>query len=129
MIASAGQVALALAIVRMAGGRTGWSERLLLIAGAIFVSAKFSGPVLLVLLTPVWLWLLGGRLRDHWRWLLGGAAAWMASVGHVYVRNAWVHGNPVYPSRSPSVRSGCPVWVTCPLPRSSTASTSRRRGG
>lgn len=97
MIAAAGQAALGLALLRMSAGRVEFFEKSALIGGAIFASMKFGGPALLVFVVPMALWPLRKEWRAHWRWLAGGAALWIATAGHFYLRNAWLFGNPVYP--------------------------------
>lgn len=93
MIHAAGQVAAALLVVRAAKKASRGSDPLLLALAVIFLSVKFSGPVLIAAGTAA-------ALAAGWRSLRAAAAAgaaWLATVGIYYVRNVVAYGNPFYP--------------------------------
>lgn len=93
MIHAAGQAAAALVVVR-AARRTGRpSDPVLLALAVIFLSVKFSGPVLIAAGAGV-------AVAAGWRSLRLAAAAggaWLATVGIYYLRNILSYGNPFYP--------------------------------
>lgn len=97
LMAASGAAALLLGMLRAHRASLGLWEKALLAGGAVFVSTKFSGPVLLLLLAPLALWVLRNCVRTHWRWLVFSALLWLAASGHVYARNFALFGNPVYP--------------------------------
>lgn len=94
-LAAAGALLVCLALLRAAARRRESApESLALFAcGAVFLSVKFSGPVL----AAMGFALLYGLARPRWKHLAVAAAAVLATTGHYYVRNLLVYGNPVYP--------------------------------
>lgn len=93
MVHAAGQVAVALLAVRAAKKARRSPDPVLLALAAVFLSVKFSGPVLLAAGAAA-AWVAG------WRSLrLTGAvtAVWLVTVGIYYLRNLLVYGNPFYP--------------------------------
>jgi hypothetical protein len=101
MIHAAGYALAALVAVRAARGKLAGVDVWLAALSAVFVSTKFSGPVVLI---------LGGAvvLATSGRWLAANAriallsagaigAGWFAAVGHYYLHNFLLYGSPVYP--------------------------------
>lgn len=101
MLSAAGQLLAALAVVRAARGRLGRREALLLSLATIFVSVKFSGPVLLgagaaVCAAACHRWIRANR-KAVVLTLGCCATAWLVTVGHYYLRNLVSFANPFYP--------------------------------
>jgi hypothetical protein len=101
MIHAAGQVAAAVLCVRAAKGRLVRADTAWLAASAVFLSVKFSGPVLLGAGGLAALAVAHRRLGRHRREVIRavGCAAlvWLPAVGIYYVRNAITYRNPFYP--------------------------------
>ncbi len=93
MLHAAGQVAAALLAARAAKRAARPTDPVLLALAVIFLSVKFSGPVLVAAGAAVALAAGRGSLR------LAAAvtAAWLATAGIYYVRNILSYGNPFYP--------------------------------
>ncbi len=101
MVHAAGQVAAAILCVRAAKGTLVRADTAWLAASAVFLSVKFSGPVLLAAGGLAALAVAHRRLWAHRKEVLRavGCAAlvWLPSVGTYYVWNATTYRNPFYP--------------------------------
>lgn len=101
MIHAAGQVAAAILCVRAAKGTLVRADTAWLAASAVFLSVKFSGPVLLGAGGLAALAVAHRRLWANRREVLRAvgiaALVWLPAVGIYYVRNAITYRNPFYP--------------------------------
>lgn len=101
MIHAAGQVAAAILCVRAAKGTLMRTDTALLSASAVFLSVKFSGPVLLAGGGLAALAAAHRRLWAHRKEVLRAvgiaALVWLPSAGIYYVRNVITYRNPFYP--------------------------------
>ncbi len=101
MIHAAGYALLALVAARWARGKTGWENVVCAGMGAMFVSVKGSGPVMLIaaavaVSVTAWHWIR--RNPGKTAWSIGVMALiWFAGAGHYYLHNYLVYANPVYP--------------------------------
>jgi hypothetical protein len=93
MIHAAGQAAAALLVVRAARGTGRPSDPVLLALAVIFLSVKFSGPVLIAGGAAV---AVAAGVRSL-RLAVAVASGWLATVGIYYLRNVLSYGNPFYP--------------------------------
>lgn len=101
MIHAAGQVAMALLCVRAAKGTLARVDTALFAVGAVFLSVKFSGPVLLTVGCLAALLVTYRKVWAHRREVLRAvtitAVVWFPTAGIYYLRNAVIYRNPFYP--------------------------------
>ncbi len=97
MLAASGQAILGLIAIRAVRGRLSLPDWSLFAFALCFVSAKFSGPVLIVAGSLVALPLVWRHLKGLAPIGCAVAALYLITVGHYYVHNLVVFGNPFYP--------------------------------
>jgi len=101
MIHACGYALAALLAMRTARGRAGKIDVALAGFAAVFVSTKFSGPVVLAAGTLVVAVAAAGWIRHHARTAATAASTagvfWFIATGHYYVHNFLVYGSPFYP--------------------------------
>jgi len=101
MIHAAGQVAAAVLCVRAAKGSLARADAALLAVAVVFLSVKFSGPVMLAAGCLAALLVTYRKVWAHRRDLLRAAAitslVCLPTTGIYYLRNAIIYKNPFYP--------------------------------